>query len=86
MLRLSAAFSVLFALAYWIDHKRRNGKTARITAAPDPLSSEWMEIGRVKELYYYPLKSGRGKSISQCDFTDFGISFREDGLFTLKDR
>ncbi|XP_047357357.1 mitochondrial amidoxime-reducing component 1-like isoform X3 [Vespa velutina] len=47
---------------------------------------KWVKVGRVEELYYYPLKSGRGKAVTECKFTEFGISIEKDGLFTLRDR
>ncbi|XP_043288875.1 mitochondrial amidoxime reducing component 2-like [Venturia canescens] len=60
-----------------------NKNAATIPALED---SEWIEIGRIKELYLYPLKSGKGKAIENCDFTDYGISVKTSGLFTLDDR
>lgn len=47
---------------------------------------KWVKVGQVEELYYYPLKSGRGKTITECKFTEFGISLEEKGLLTLRDR
>ncbi|KAI4495552.1 hypothetical protein M0802_008564 [Mischocyttarus mexicanus] len=47
---------------------------------------KWVKVGRVEELYYYPLKSGRGKTITECKFTKYGISVEENGLLTLRDR
>lgn len=47
---------------------------------------KWVKVGRVEELYYYPLKSGRGKTVTECKFTEFGISVEKNGLFTLRDR
>ncbi|KAG6798422.1 mitochondrial amidoxime-reducing component 1 isoform X3 [Apis mellifera caucasica] len=34
----------------------------------------------------YPLKSGRGKTLRECDFTQYGISLEDKGRFTLRDR
>lgn len=50
---------------------------------PEP---RWMKVGQIKELFYYPLKSGRGKNLNNCEFTDYGINVKNDGLLTLKDR
>ncbi|XP_015185472.1 PREDICTED: mitochondrial amidoxime-reducing component 1-like [Polistes dominula] len=47
---------------------------------------KWVKVGRVEELYYYPLKSGRGKTITECKFTEYGISVEDEGLLTLRDR
>ncbi|CAD1477780.1 unnamed protein product, partial [Heterotrigona itama] len=54
-----------------------------ITELPDP---KWQKVGQIQELYVYPLKSGRGKSIMECDFTEWGISFEDAGKFKLRDR
>lgn len=55
-------------------------------ASSDIPKLKWVKVGRVEELYYYPLKSGRGKAVTECKFTEFGISIEKDGLFTLRDR
>lgn len=47
---------------------------------------KWVKVGRVEELYYYPLKSGRGKAIGECKFTEYGISVENDKLLSLRDR
>ncbi|XP_076761826.1 mitochondrial amidoxime-reducing component 1 isoform X1 [Xylocopa sonorina] len=54
-----------------------------IPELPDP---KWVKVGQVQELYVYPLKSGRGKTVKECDFTEFGISLDDKGRITLKDR
>ncbi|XP_017790095.1 PREDICTED: mitochondrial amidoxime-reducing component 1-like isoform X2 [Habropoda laboriosa] len=54
-----------------------------IPELPDP---KWEKVGEIRELYLYPLKSGRGKNLKQCDFTEFGISLKNEGMFTLVDR
>ncbi|XP_054016010.1 mitochondrial amidoxime-reducing component 1-like isoform X1 [Hylaeus anthracinus] len=46
----------------------------------------WVKVGEIQELYAYPLKSGRGKAVKECDFTEFGISIESKGRFTLRDR
>ncbi|XP_053985796.1 mitochondrial amidoxime-reducing component 1-like isoform X2 [Hylaeus volcanicus] len=46
----------------------------------------WVKVGEIQELYAYPLKSGRGKAVKECDFTEFGISIESKGHFTLRDR
>lgn len=47
---------------------------------------KWVKVGRVEELYYYPLKSGRGKAVGECKFTEYGISVENDKLMPLRDR
>lgn len=54
-----------------------------IPELPDP---KWVKTGQVQELYVYPLKSGRGKDVKECNFTEYGISIEQDGRFTLRDR
>ncbi|OAD53227.1 MOSC domain-containing protein 1, mitochondrial, partial [Eufriesea mexicana] len=54
-----------------------------ISELPDP---KWVKVGQIQELYMYPLKSGRGKNLRECSFTEFGISLENEGKFTLKDR
>ncbi|KAK1130658.1 hypothetical protein K0M31_018774 [Melipona bicolor] len=54
-----------------------------INELPDP---KWEKVGQIQELYMYPLKSGRGKSVMECDFTEWGISFEDAGKFRLRDR
>ncbi|XP_066585709.1 mitochondrial amidoxime-reducing component 1-like [Prorops nasuta] len=51
-----------------------------------PSSWNWVKVGTVHELYIYPLKSGRGRTLEDCEFTEYGINVREKGLLTLKDR
>lgn len=52
------------------------------------LPKEWKIIGEIKELFIYPLKSGRGKNLKVSLFTDYGISTfsEDDGCFLLRDR
>ncbi|XP_043250406.1 mitochondrial amidoxime-reducing component 1-like isoform X2 [Colletes gigas] len=54
-----------------------------IPELPDP---KWMKVGQIQELYAYPLKSGRGQDVKECNFTEFGISIEKEGRFTLRDR
>ena len=54
-----------------------------INELPDP---KWEKVGQIQELYMYPLKSGRGRSLRECDFTDLGISCEDGGKFKLRDR
>lgn len=61
--------------------KKNNDKY--IEELPEP---RWIKVGQIKELFYYPLKSGRGKILNICEFTDFGIAVNDDGKLTLKDR
>ncbi|XP_026666584.1 mitochondrial amidoxime-reducing component 1-like isoform X2 [Ceratina calcarata] len=53
---------------------------------PELPDLKWSKVGQIRELYVYPLKSGRGKNVKECDFTEYGISIEETGKFTLKDR
>lgn len=50
------------------------------------LPKEWMKIGQIKELFVYPLKSGRGRPLKDSIFTDYGISVTNNGHFPLRDR
>lgn len=50
---------------------------------PNP---KWVKVGQIQELYIYPLKSGRGKNVRECDFTEYGICVENDGRFALRDR
>ncbi|KAF3424996.1 hypothetical protein E2986_08704, partial [Frieseomelitta varia] len=54
-----------------------------INELPDP---NWEKVGEIQELYMYPLKSGRGRSLRECDFTNWGISCGDPGKFKLRDR
>lgn len=54
-----------------------------IPELPDP---KWSKVGEVEELYVYPMKSGRGRSLNECEFTDFGICVESQGKFALRDR
>lgn len=54
-----------------------------IPELPDP---KWVKVGQVQELYIYPLKSGRGRNLSDCSFTEFGICIEDKRKCTLRDR
>lgn len=58
-------------------------KKDTIPELPDP---KWRKVGQIQELYMYPLKSGRGKDVTECDFTEYGISIENEGRFILRDR
>ncbi|KOX75830.1 MOSC domain-containing protein 1, mitochondrial [Melipona quadrifasciata] len=60
-----------------------NFKTAKELKEAD---AKWEKVGQIQELYMYPLKSGRGMSLRECDFTEWGISFEDAGKFKLRDR
>lgn len=47
---------------------------------------EWNKIGQIRELFIYPLKSGRGKLLKDSSFTDYGISVINEEQFQLRDR
>lgn len=53
---------------------------------PELSNPNWVKVGQIQELYMYPLKSGRGKTLRECDFTQYGISLEDKGRFTLRDR
>lgn len=63
----------------------KNKKVRRLTKDVIP-QLQWIKVGQVKELYYYPLKSGRGKEIAQCQFTEYGIAVTATDHLTLRDR
>lgn len=52
---------------------------------PELSNPNWVKVGQIQELYMYPLKSGRGKTLRECDFTQYGISLEDKGRFTLRD-
>lgn len=54
-----------------------------IPELPDP---NWVKVGQIRELYIYPLKSGRGKELKECNFTQHGICVENEGKLTLRDR
>lgn len=66
----------------------KNRTTKDITrSTAELLADKWLKVGKVKELYFYPLKSGRGKNVLECKFTELGIAMMgSDGQFTLRDR
>ncbi|XP_043494738.1 mitochondrial amidoxime-reducing component 1-like isoform X2 [Polistes fuscatus] len=66
--------------------KKKKSEISVVETKLDIPKLKWVKVGRVEELYYYPLKSGRGKTITECKFTEFGISVEEKGLLTLRDR
>ena len=69
------------------DEERPNDeecpKDDTIAELPDP---KWEKVGQIQELYMYPLKSGRGKNVRECDFTEYGMKLDDAGKFTLRDR
>ncbi|OXU27180.1 hypothetical protein TSAR_005445 [Trichomalopsis sarcophagae] len=54
-----------------------------ILASPD---SSWKKVGSVKEIYYYPLKSGKGKPVEECNFENVGISVSNEEFIPMRDR
>ncbi|XP_012273670.1 mitochondrial amidoxime-reducing component 1 [Orussus abietinus] len=52
---------------------------------PELPQPRWTKVGKVAKLFFYPLKSGSGIEISNCNFTEFGISVEEEA-FILQDR
>lgn len=49
------------------------------------LPEAWDKVGTVKELWLYPLKSGKGCPVDSCFFDTAGITITK-GDTTLKDR
>lgn len=86
MWKIGLSCALTGALAYvsilWMKNKKLDNK--RSTSAL--LADRWVRVGTVKELYFYPLKSGRGRNLLECRFTEFGIAIMRSGHFTLKDR
>ncbi|KAJ6630522.1 Mitochondrial amidoxime-reducing component 1 [Pseudolycoriella hygida] len=77
----------IYVFLSWIKLKKASKGNRKTFRTRSELSKpQWIKVGQVKELYLYPLKSGRRKEVKECDFTEFGIAFREDDLFTLRDR
>ncbi|XP_076644070.1 mitochondrial amidoxime-reducing component 1 [Halictus rubicundus] len=64
-----------------VDTARR--RSDEIPELPDP---NWVKVGQVQELYVYPMKSGRGRNVTECEFTELGICIESEGKFTLRDR
>ncbi|XP_078051307.1 mitochondrial amidoxime-reducing component 1 [Augochlora pura] len=63
-----------------------NATRRRSDDIPELPEPKWRKVGEVEELYVYPMKSGRGKSLSECQFTEFGICVENQGKFALRDR
>ncbi|XP_015108750.1 mitochondrial amidoxime-reducing component 1 [Diachasma alloeum] len=57
--------------------------TQEIKELPQP---SWAKVGEIKELYFYPLKSGRGREVHECEFTEYGIALEDKAGLTLRDR
>lgn len=53
---------------------------------PELPKPKWVKVGQVQELYMYPLKSGRGKDIRECFFSEYGICIQNKGHLALRDR
>lgn len=66
--------------------KLANGNVNSFRSTSELSNPRWMRVGKVKELFFYPLKSGRGKAITDCEFTEFGISVVNGEQFNLRDR
>lgn len=49
---------------------------------------KWELVANIKQLYLYPLKSGKGQEIKKAECTVFGIqmSKEEDSVMQLRDR
>ncbi|XP_063987506.1 mitochondrial amidoxime-reducing component 1-like [Diachasmimorpha longicaudata] len=61
----------------------RGDRGQEIKELPQPI---WVKVGQIKELYFYPLKSGRGKEVPECEFTEYGIALEDKAGLTLRDR
>lgn len=89
VLSCGVAGAIIFVSFYWKKNKKSsNDKMHRFrsNSTPELVNPCWLKVGKVKELYYYPLKSGRGKEVTECEFTQFGISITNDSHLTLRDR
>ncbi|KAH0550864.1 mitochondrial amidoxime-reducing component 1-like isoform X1 [Cotesia glomerata] len=75
-----------------ISKLKNKDKIKRVVNKTDEIIEElpnprWVKIGKIKELYYYPLKSGRGKELTECNFTEYGIAVCDTQCcITLRDR
>ncbi|XP_016905675.1 mitochondrial amidoxime-reducing component 1 isoform X1 [Apis cerana] len=68
------------------DNVNDDEKDCNDDTIPELSNPNWVKVGQIQELYMYPLKSGRGKTLRECDFTQYGISLEDKGRFTLRDR
>ena len=69
-----------------VTHKVQEPECLGNRSIPELPEPKWQKVGQIQELYVYPLKSGRGKDIRECNFTEYGISIDNGGRFTLRDR
>lgn len=79
---------VIYISVRWVKNKKPSIDNRNSVESTSALSNpRWLRVGKVKELYFYPLKSGRGQKVTECKFTEFGISLNcDDDQFTLRDR
>lgn len=54
----------------------------------EKIPNQWEKVGRVKELFLYPLKSGKGCSANSLFVTNKGVKEidKNDGSIELRDR
>ena len=69
-----------------VTHKVQEPECLENQSIPELPEPKWQKVGQIQELYVYPLKSGRGKDIRECNFTEYGISIDNGGRFALRDR
>ncbi|XP_075212159.1 mitochondrial amidoxime-reducing component 1-like [Lycorma delicatula] len=74
-----AIATTVVAISYWLQQKKRNR-----------IPTEWKPIGKVEQLFVYPLKSGKAIELKTAECTELGLkeilSDEEKGRFTLRDR
>ncbi|XP_037048136.1 mitochondrial amidoxime-reducing component 1-like [Bradysia coprophila] len=76
--------AITYISIWWMKSNKKLGDNSRSTS--ELHTEKWLKVGKVKELFFYPLKSGRGKNVLECKFTEFGIAIMGSGQFTLRDR
>ncbi|XP_014210797.1 mitochondrial amidoxime reducing component 2-like [Copidosoma floridanum] len=66
-----------------ITLKEDEKQNEKILSSPD---ASWKQVGKVKEIFCYPLKSGKGRSVEMCRFEERGITIDEPAVFPVRDR
>lgn len=80
------------AVVYLLKHKRKKinntkkGSVSDFCEVVDIPELPWTKVGKVHELFIYPLKSGKGEQLTKCFFDDYGILVKNDAFFNLRDR
>ncbi|XP_058791537.1 mitochondrial amidoxime-reducing component 1-like isoform X2 [Phymastichus coffea] len=74
----------LAATWYGAIKKKTKEKQLREKILSSPETS-WKKVARVTELFCYPLKSGKAKSVEECYFSEYGI-VADDNVGPIEDR